>query len=174
MLKKILRTVVFAFIIALVAGSVIVDSDWEVSYSKTIAASPAVVWDVLTDLERYPEWNRYSPSVSGKVAVGEVVWVDAHLDNEVQRVQNFVLSAIPEQELCWQSADWYGFLARGTRCRWLSVTDNDDTLMVHHEVMSGPLAWLIEWRYRDRIERGLQLVNDSVAQRAESLAGKQF
>ena len=102
--------------------------------------------------------------------VGEVVWVEAHLDNEIQHVQNFVLSVIPQQELCWQSADWYGFLARGTRCRWLSVTDSGATLMVHHEVMRGPLAWLIEWAYRDRIERGLQLVNESVANRAEAIA----
>ena len=124
---------------------------------------------MLTDLERYPEWNRYSPNVSGKIAVGEVVWVEAHLDSEIQNVQNFVLSIIPEQELCWQSADWYDFLARGTRCRWLSVTDSGATLMVHNEMMRGPLAWLIDWIYRDRIERGLRLVNTSVANQAESI-----
>jgi hypothetical protein len=157
-----------------IATSFAVDSDWEVSYPKTIAASPAIVWEVLTDLERYSEWNRYSPNVSGQIAVGEVVWVEAHLDNEVQNVQNFVLSIKPEQELCWQSADWYGFLARGTRCRWLSVTDSGTTLMVHHEWMRGPLAWLIEWIYRDRIERGLQLVNESVADRAEAIAARQL
>lgn len=102
--------------------------------------------------------------------VGEVVWVEAHLDAEVQRVKNIVLTVKPEQELCWQSAGWYGFLARGTRCRWLSKTANGDTLLVHHEVMSGPLAWLIEWLYRERIERGIKLVDESIAERAETLA----
>ena len=136
----------------------------------TIAADPSIIWSVLIDLERYPEWNRYSPNVEGRIAVGEVVWVEAHLDEEVQRVQNFVLSVKPEQELCWQSADWYGFLARGTRCRWLSTTDKGETLLVHHEVMSGPLAGLIERLYRARIERGLKLVNESLAKRAETLA----
>lgn len=168
--KSVVASTIIALIIAIVATSSVIDSDWEVSYPITIAANPAIVWEVLTDLERYPEWNRYSPNVSGKIAVGEVVWVEAHLDNEIQNVQNFVLSIIPEQELCWQSADWYGFLARGTRCRWLSVTDSGATLMVHNEMMRGPLAWLIDWIYRDRIERGLRLVNTSVANQAESIA----
>jgi uncharacterized protein YndB with AHSA1/START domain len=172
-MKQVLRKAILGsalFLVIIIVTSFIIDSDWEVSYPITITASPAIVWEVLTDLERYPEWNRYSPNVSGQIAVGEVVWVEAHLDNEIQHVQNFVLSIKPQQELCWQSADWYGFLARGTRCRWLSVTDSGTTLMVHHEVMRGPLAWLIEWIYRDRIERGLQLVNESVANRAESIA----
>jgi hypothetical protein len=52
----------------------------------------------------------------------------------------------------------------------LSKTANGDTLLVHHELMSGPLAWLIEVLYRERIERGIQLVDDSVAERAEALA----
>ena len=47
-----------------------IDSDWEVSHQVTIAADAALVWDVLVDLERYPEWNRYSPNVVGRVAVG--------------------------------------------------------------------------------------------------------
>lgn len=165
-------SIVLFALLAPIVLSVAIDSDWEVSYPIEVAASPAIVWEVLTDLESYPQWNRYSPKVSGRVAVGEAVWVEAHLDNEVQRVENFVLSAIPQRELCWQSADWYGFLARGTRCRWLTRTADGNTTMVHHEVMRGPLAWLIAWRYRDRIERGLQLVNASVASRAEAIADR--
>lgn len=170
--KRVIAGAFILFIGAVLAISFVADSDWEVSYPIKIDANPAIVWEVLTDLERYPEWNRYSPTVTGRIGVGEVIWVEAHLDNEIKHVQNFVLSVIPQQELCWQSADWYGFLARGTRCRWLSVTDSGATIMVHHEVMRGPLAWLIDWVYRDRIERGLQLVNESVANRAESLAIK--
>ena len=156
-------------VVALVLATCFIDTDWEVSHQVVIAANSAEVWEVLVDLERYPQWNRYSPNVTGQVAVGEVVWVEAHLDNEVQRVENIVIAVKPEQELCWQSADWYGFLARGTRCRWLSTTPTGDTLLIHHEVMSGPLAWLIEWVYRERIERGLKLVDDSLKARAEAL-----
>ena len=156
--------------VLIVAATVLIDSDWEVSHEVIIAADTSIVWSLLIDIERYHEWNRYSPNVKGRIVVGEVVWVEAHLDEEVQRVENIVLSVKSEQELCWQSTGWYGFLARGTRCRFLSKTKNGDTRLIHHEVMSGPLAWLIEWLYRERIERGIKLVDESVAERAERLA----
>lgn len=161
---------IIAVCVLVIAATFLIDSDWEVSHQVSIAADTSTVWSLLTDVERYPEWNRYSPNVTGRIAVGEVVWVEAHLDGEVQRVKNIVLSVKPEQELCWQSAGWYGFLARGTRCRLLSKTTNGGTLLVHHEIMSGPLAWLIEWLYRERIEKGIKLVDDSVAERAETLS----
>ena len=170
-MNKVLQKRLWAYGLLLgIAAIYFIDSDWEVSHEIVVAASPSVVWEVLVDLDRYPEWNRYSPVVSGRVAVGEVIWVEAHLDDEIQHVQNIVISVKPDQELCWQSTDWYGFLASGTRCRWLSNADYGETLLVHHEVMSGPLAWLIKLIYRDRIERGLRLVDESIAQRAEFLA----
>ncbi|MFT4519789.1 MAG: putative membrane protein [Halioglobus sp.] len=157
------------FLVVLLAAAYFAKPHWEVSHRIVISAPPAVVWDVLTDLEQYPQWNRYSPKVEGLIAVGEVVWVEAHLGDEVQNVQNYVVSIIPEKELCWQSADWYGALARGLRCRWLEAQGDDKTVLVHHEIMSGPLAWLIEILYRERIEQGLQLVDESVADRSQFL-----
>ncbi|MFT4615403.1 MAG: hypothetical protein ACI9NT_002556 [Bacteroidia bacterium] len=158
------------FVFVLFSSQFFLNSDWQVSHQITIAADTATVWNVLVDLDSYPQWNRYSPNVKGRMAVGEVVWVEAHLDDEIRHVQNYIVSIKPQEELCWQSADWYGSLARGKRCRWLSQTDNGQTRLIHHEVMQGPLAWLIEWLYRDRIERGLKLVNESVAERALSLS----
>ena len=170
-MKRVLKKRIWAYGLLLgITVMYFVDSDWEVSHEITVAASPSVVWEVLVDLDRYPEWNRYSPIVRGRVAVGEVIWVEAHLDDEIQHVQNIVISVKPNQELCWQSTDWYGFLASGTRCRWLSAAKDGETLLVHHEVMSGPLAWLIKLIYRDRIERGLKLVDESIAERAEFLS----
>mgnify|MGYP001828846700 FL=1 len=38
-----------------------------------IAASPETVWEVLTDLDRYEEWNPFVTSSKGRVAVGETL-----------------------------------------------------------------------------------------------------
>lgn len=162
------KLTLLAFTIA-VLSLFLINTDWEVEHRITINADTATIWAVLSDLERYPEWNRYSPRVEGELRVGEVVWVEAHLDSEIQRVQNYVLSIVPEQELCWQSAGWYGFLARGTRCRWLVSTGEATTELVHHEIMQGPLAWLMEMQYRERIEKGLKMLDESLAERAEFL-----
>ncbi|MEM8497612.1 MAG: SRPBCC domain-containing protein [Pseudomonadota bacterium] len=143
---------------------------WEVEHQVDISASPAIVWNLLADLENYSTWNKYSPRVVGKLGVGEVVWVESHLDDEVQHVQNHVISIQENSELCWQSAGWYGVLVRGKRCRWLQELAVDQTRLRHYEIMSGPLAWLIEVLYRERIEAGIELADNSLAQYAEQLA----
>ena len=38
-----------------------------------IVASPEAVWEVLTDFERYPEWNPSLPSISGELRPGSTV-----------------------------------------------------------------------------------------------------
>lgn len=151
-----------------IVPSLIIDTDWEVSHTVEIDATPSTVWNLLVNLEAYSQWNRYSPSVTGTLAEGEVVVVEAHLDDEVQYVKSLVLSIKPEQELCWDTYSWFKYLANGKRCRWLTATADGGTVLVHHELMQGPLAWLIEWRYRDRIERGLALVDNSLALAAEA------
>ncbi len=40
---------------------------------RVIDAAPAEIWELLTDAERYPEWNRSVVSLSGQIAEGETV-----------------------------------------------------------------------------------------------------
>ena len=40
-----------------------------------IDASPEDVWRVLTDFDKYPEWNSFIKSASGEITVGEKLQV---------------------------------------------------------------------------------------------------
>ena len=143
---------------------------WEVEHEQEIAAAPEVVWQVLTDLPAYPEWNPYSQRVEGTLRVGERVRVEAHLGGEVRSVENLVTRIEPPHTLCWASQGWYARLARGTRCRNLEPIPGGGTRLRHHEVMDGPLAWLIERLYRPRIEAGLREEDGALAAAAEAAA----
>ena len=127
---------------------------WETEHVVTIDAPPETVWSLLTDLARYSEWNTYSPSAEGSLREGGVVTIEARLGDEVRIVDNLVTHFEPQRTLCWHSMNWFEFLARGTRCRHLERSGAGATLFRHHEIMEGPLAGLIEWIYRPRIEAG--------------------
>ena len=143
-------------------------TEWEVERETRIAAGDAVVWEILSDLERYPEWNRYSRRADGELRVGANVRIEAHLGEEVRRVDNRVTVVEARRTLCWQSENWYDFLVRGIRCRHLEPVERGETRFRHHEVMRGPLAWLVERIYRPRIEEGLATVNASLKRAAEA------
>ncbi len=163
---------VLVLVVALLVGASLASPRWEVEHRVEIAASPAVVWRVLSDLEGYADWNTYSPRVEGTLRVGEIVRVEAHLDDEVRVVDNLVTAVVPQRTLCWQSRNWYRFLAQGTRCRYLEPTGDGRTGFRHHEVMAGPLAWLIERLYRARIEGGLKTADVALKAEAERAAGR--
>lgn len=141
---------------------------WETTHELEIAASDVVVWRVLTDLERYPEWNSYSPRAEGELRVGGIVRIEARLGDEVQLVDNRVLELEEPRRLCWQSMNWYRFLVRGTRCRELTPISEGRTHFRHHEIMEGPLAKLVERVYRPRIEAGLETMDEALRQAAEA------
>jgi uncharacterized protein YndB with AHSA1/START domain len=44
-----------------------------ISAATEIGAPPMTVWAVLTDLDRYPEWNPLFREASGEVAVGNLI-----------------------------------------------------------------------------------------------------
>lgn len=148
------------------------NSSWQTEHTVEIAASPTTVWRILVDLERYAEWNPYSRRVDGTLQVGAIVRVEAHLGDDVQIVDNLVTEIEVERTLCWESMNWYRSLAQGVRCRHLSRLANGSTRLRHHEIMRGPLAWLIERLYRERIEEGLQVADDALRKTAEAASGE--
>lgn len=163
---KIAIFVFLAMLLSIFLFSFAVNTDWEVDHRLEIDASPATVWNLLADFENYPSWNRYSPNVTGIFSEGERIVVEAKLGSRTQLVENYIVSIKPESELCWQSADWFASYAKGLRCRWLVEQDNGTTLLIHHEIMSGPLAWLIKLIFFEKIQHGLGVVNKSLAAEA--------
>jgi uncharacterized protein YndB with AHSA1/START domain len=137
---------------------------------RVIIHAPAnVVWQVLTALERYPEWNRYATEAQGTLEAGGEVEIVARLGNSTQRVKNRVLEIIPEQKLCWVSMNWYQFLVRGTRCRYLEAQPDGTTFFLERETMKGPVARIVVGLMHEQLAAGLQAECESLKAEAERL-----
>jgi hypothetical protein len=67
-----------------------------------IAASPAVVWRVLTDFASYPEWNPFIRRLTGEPRVGARLEVTAQpAGRKAMTFKPTVLVADPERQLRW-------------------------------------------------------------------------
>ncbi|MCC7274239.1 MAG: SRPBCC domain-containing protein [Alphaproteobacteria bacterium] len=67
-----------------------------------VAATPARVWDVLTDFAAYPDWNPFIRRIEGVARPG--IRLTVEIAPPGRRAMTFrprVLSAVPERELRW-------------------------------------------------------------------------
>ena len=46
-----------------------------------IPASPEMIWDILADVDRYPEWNPYHVRIDGEMRLGEKLVVHVEKPN---------------------------------------------------------------------------------------------
>ena len=134
-----------------------------------IDATPHEVWQVLVDLDRYPEWNRYATSAVGELRVGgEVEIMVPRGAAKRGPVNNRVTELVPDERLCWRSLSWYRFLAYGIRCRHLEPQLDGTTVFREVESMHGALGWLVERTMGRQLLVGLQSECDSLRDAVEA------
>lgn len=145
-----------------------------------IDAPLELVWEVMTDLDGYGEWNPFlfraecpSPPRAGDPIVLHVRWRNGrtsrsperisvveppYADGEVRRATlAYVYEGLPAR---------LG-LVRGTRFQWLSQADGGPTVYDTLEEFSGPLVPLAG---PGRVADGFQRHAEALRGRAESLA----
>lgn len=69
-----------------------------------INAPPATVWQVLTDLPAYPQWNPLFPEAAGQIAEGDRLTLKTVLaGGRTMTVKPTILTVRPEAELRWSA-----------------------------------------------------------------------
>lgn len=104
-----------------------------------IQATPEQIWDILTDLSRYSEWNPLLYRGTGKVEVGETVEVAA---KTASKDMNFVCKVVrvePNREFAWTFHVIHPFLFRGEHIFQLEPTGEHRTKFIDREQFEGLL-----------------------------------
>lgn len=140
----------------------------EIRTEIEIDAPPDRVWTVLTDFERFPDWNPFVTRVEGDPRVGETLKIEVQLPGS--RRLNFtpiVLRAEPGRELTWVGTMPLGAF-RGEHFHRIEAAGDSRIRFVHGEHFSGWMVGLV-WRlYGPAIEAGYELMNKALKKEAES------
>jgi hypothetical protein len=133
-----------------------------------IAATPARVWEVLTDFAAYPDWNPFIRRITGPVAVGSRL--EATLQPPGNRATTFrptVLTAEPERELRWIGYVGTPGIFDGEHRFRIESIGPDRVRFIQEERFSGFLAPLIlRFIGRSTLE-GFTAMNRALKARAE-------
>jgi uncharacterized protein YndB with AHSA1/START domain len=119
------------------------------SIEVDIDAPASLVWEVLTDLARYPQWNPFCPRIESTLKLGEPVHMHISVPgtSQTQPVNETLVACEPERLLSWEMRptaenkdaarrDQYIEALGGDRCRYVT-TDiflgvNADEIMRNH------------------------------------------
>ena len=136
-----------------------------------IAAAPALVWRVLGGWAAYPEWNPFIVGLHGRQQVGSRLVLSLHPPGRPR------LTLRPRLEV-WQEVDELAWQARALLpglldCRHgfqLKARENGGTRLHQTANLSGLLLPLLGPALLADIRQGLEMMNQALKRRAETLA----
>jgi hypothetical protein len=139
-----------------------------ISATIQVNASPAAVWAVLTDLDRYAEWNPLFPAASGEVATGKTIRlrIVSPANGRLMTIKPKVVVARPGVELRW-AAGLPGLIS-GEHHFTLSESDGG-TRLDQGETFRGLLV-AVSGKMLARAEVSYQGLNEAVKVRASATA----
>ncbi|MDO9084841.1 MAG: SRPBCC domain-containing protein [Anaerolineaceae bacterium] len=104
-----------------------------------IEATSNQVWDVLTDLDKYSEWNPLLYRGKGEIKLGETVVVDA---KTATKDMNFVCEVIkvdPLKEFAWKFHVFHPILFRGVHSFQIEPLGEKQVIFMDRESFKGLL-----------------------------------
>jgi hypothetical protein len=134
-----------------------------------IDAPTEVVWQVLTDLDRYPEWNPFITSAAGSAEVGEKLV--AHLDPPGGKAMTFK-PRVTEVE-AGETFEWLGTLGLSGvfdgRHRFEVEASPTGSKLIQSESFDGVLVRFMRKSLDNQTKAGFQAMNSALKARAESV-----
>ena len=134
-----------------------------------IAASPEMVWRVLTYFPDYPKWNPFLVSIQGSLAPGQRLKIQARLpQGREYKFSPRVVKVIPASELRWRRR----WLIEGVFDRELAflIVPNGikGVRFIQREHFSGFLAPLIMHFISEKTLKTFNLMNLALKRTAET------
>ncbi|MBK7580431.1 MAG: SRPBCC domain-containing protein [Myxococcales bacterium] len=130
-----------------------------------IAAPPQAVWDELIAFARYPEWNPFISSVSGRLELGErLTLVLSSAGGNDRKLVTTLTRIEPPATLRWTSKFLVRGLFDGEHYFELLPLAGDRTRLVHGEELTGALVQYMGPRLT-AMARGFVGMNEALAKR---------
>jgi hypothetical protein len=138
-------------------------------YTEIMINAPVKkVWDVLTDVSKYPDWNPFIKQLDGPLQEGEKIMtvVQPRCTNPMT-FHPKVLTVEHEKKVCWLGAFLFKGLFDGEHIWELYDFGDKKTKLVQQENFTGVLVPLFKKELLNNTKPGFIAMNESLKQRVE-------
>lgn len=135
----------------------------EIFTSIQIEATPEVIWNVLMNTEKYPDWNPFIKWIKGDLKVGNSITVQI----QDMKFKPKVLKLEPQKEFKWKGKLWIKGLFDGTHRFHLIEHGNGTTTLEHSEKFKGILVPLLSKKLDKETKPGFLAMNEALKELVE-------
>lgn len=134
-----------------------------------IQAPDEVIWEILSDIPGWADWNPLYPRASGVIRIGDRWDLDLQLPGRKrQTIHPVILDWAPFDHIHWKLS-MLGGLVRTVRFHELEKMGEENVIFSNGEIFDGLLGPSAARRLRNPILHGFQLLNEALKERAEAV-----
>lgn len=138
----------------------------EITSSIVINTKAEIVWNILTDFQKYSEWNPFIHSITGEPIVGQNI----HAKIQNMNFKPEVLVYEENKEFKWIGKLFFKGLFDGEHRFQLKANANGTTTFTQSENFSGVLVGLFSKKLDKETLPGFEEMNERLKERSEKTA----
>ncbi len=139
----------------------------EIHTTAVIEAPAFVVWQVLTDFRKYPEWNPFIVKINGELKVNSKLAMEMKFANEkIVHGEFLVMGAEVEREISWGGKNGGNLFVMEHRLAIQPLARNRVTFL-HTGRFGGDIVLLVARNLHLLLEKQFENMNVALKARAE-------
>jgi hypothetical protein len=133
-----------------------------------VSAPPEVVWSILCDIERWPDWSPHYSKASGVLKIGALVRVDQALEGEAPETLTYTVADWAPDMQIHLKIRYFGGLLSSTRYFEIEKLTETGCIFSNGEIFRGPFARFIPKRLRWALRRAFIAMSEQLKAQAEA------
>lgn len=143
----------------------------EIDESLDVRAPANLLWEVITDLDRYGEWNPFVVACSSSLREGDPIDMKVQIfESFVQPQRETILEHVPGERLTYGLAPMPLGALESRRSHQVSGGGADGSRYRSHFVLDGWLSPVTQILLGPRLDKGFRAMTRALVSRAELLA----
>jgi hypothetical protein len=145
---------------------------FKIEHRVGVPASSAAIWDVLSDLGRWKEWNTLYPEIHGLLRIQQKLAIGEAFPGQPDRViRPMVVDWVPNEQILWALSEMMGLVKR---IRYIEIEHLNDEhtncILSNGEVYDGLLGPTVGKARRKWLRKGFEQLNADVVARVKAVA----
>lgn len=143
---------------------------FKVEHRVGVPASAKAIWDVLSDLSRWGEWNTLYPEIHGLLRIQQQLAIGECFPDQPDRViRPIVVDWVPNEQILWALSETGGLVKR-IRFIEIEQLNANNSILSNGEVYSGFLGRRVGKARRAWLKKGFEQLNADIVGRVQAVA----